>query len=37
MPAPRDRPLSPRQQKFRPSYVYFPNAATAAGAGEPQK
>ncbi len=30
MPFSRDRPLSPRQETFCHSYVYFPNAANAA-------
>ncbi len=28
--SPSDRPLSPRQETFRHSYVYYPNAANAA-------
>jgi hypothetical protein len=38
MPATRDVPLSPRQDAFRQSYVYFPNAAScrATDHGESQ-
>ena len=35
MPGSRDSPLSPRQEAFRRSYVYFPNAASFRAARRP--